>query len=488
MLIRTRSTRSPGGLRPPILLFCYPWQGKYYFLTDSTPEIVKNSGGRPVGVTNVWNILNLSSTPFFQDALEPGTAPRYPLSLFVGREREVTSILAEIGGAPSSRTAVQGAPGVGKTTLVNQIKAEATESGYIADATPISVVSADTAEHLLLAILTSVHDALAARDETLYELNPMRKVRQLLDLERTRSYQASINIPLTGGAGFGTSQQRNTGPGAIGVQPHRLLRDLSDIAVDVLRTPGVLIHLNNLENATEADQVKAARIIRDLRDMGLMYEGFHYLLAGTDDAIRTVVASQEQLRSVFHNPGIIEPLAPGDLDRLLRARYQHLKLPEADTWLEPVQPEAVHALYQIFRGNLRGTLHALNEAGKVLVGHGKERTDPMTLESMQPVLQRIYMEKMVTDLGSKELETIQAIGKRGPNAAVTQSEVTKIFRTTAKTTSETFASLRRKGYLMETGTTLPARGRGRPAQTYQLTGSSRIALGALTELPPTGSR
>ena len=434
-------------------------------------------------MTNIWHVLNLRSTPFFQDALEPGTGVRYPLSLFVGRRREAEAILAEIGGSPHSRTAIQGAPGVGKTTLVNYVKAELTADRYIADANPISVVSAATAEHLLLVILTSVHDALAARDETLSYLEPMRRVRQLLDVERSRTFTLNLGFAHLGSAGAGTGQQRHTGPGALTVQPQRLLRELRDIAMDRLQTPGVMIHLDNLENASEADQATAARIIRDLRDTGLMYDGFHFLLVGTDDAVRAVVAAQEQLRSVFHNPGSLAPLTEPELDELLVARYDHLRLSPDRPWLAPVEPDAVHALYRLFRGNLRGTLHALNEAAKVLVGHGSSPTDPMTAETMRPVLAVIYAQKMIADLTAAELAFVKAMVERGVHSSVTQAEVTKALGTTQKTTSETFSALRRKGYLAEADAPRVSRGPGRPAQLYDLTAAPLIACRMLAERP-----
>ena len=432
-----------------------------------------------MGVSNIWHILNLRSTPFFQDALEPGSGTRYPLSLFVGRTSEARTILAEIGGSDSSRTSIQGGPGVGKTTLVNYIKATVAENRYVADADPISVVSASTSEQLLIRILTSVHDALVARDETLFNLEPMRKVRQLLDIERSRSYSMTGSLAGLAGLGFGGGEQRHTGAGALTVQPHRLLRQLSDIAIDRLQTPGVLIHLDNLENATEADQQKAAQMIRDLRDTGLMYEGFHFLLVGTDDAIRTVVAAQEQLRSVFHSPAPLLPLTHDELEELLAARYRHLRLSDDREPLEPVTRDALTTLYDVFEGNLRGTLHALNEAAKSLIGHGEAPTDPMTMETMRPVLQTIYAAKMDGALTSNEAAYVQVIARRGLDVPVTQAEATRLLKSNQKTTSETFASLRTKGYLAEGGTIRSGQGPGRPAQTYHLTGAARIALGAL---------
>jgi hypothetical protein len=147
-----------------------------------------------MAVTNIWNILNLRESPFFQDPLDPSTGGHYPVRLFVGRKREADHILRGLGGAPHSRHAVQGPPGVGKTTLVQYVKAAAAESGWLAESEAIPVTSAATAEDLLLKVLGSVHDALGARDKTLLNLDAMQDVRQLLDVERARSYSVTASL------------------------------------------------------------------------------------------------------------------------------------------------------------------------------------------------------------------------------------------------------------------------------------------------------
>ena len=55
-----------------------------------------------MGVTNIWNVLNLRESPFFQDPLDPDGG-RYPIELFVGRRHEAELVLRGIGGAPHSR-------------------------------------------------------------------------------------------------------------------------------------------------------------------------------------------------------------------------------------------------------------------------------------------------------------------------------------------------------------------------------------------------
>ena len=72
-----------------------------------------------------WNLYNLAASPYFQETLESLEGSNRPLSIFVGRARELAQLRSKIHGAGelSSRQAVAGNPGVGKTTLVQELKA-----------------------------------------------------------------------------------------------------------------------------------------------------------------------------------------------------------------------------------------------------------------------------------------------------------------------------------------------------------------------------
>lgn len=82
---------------------------------------------------NPWNIFNLQISPFWQDALGAGDR-MHPLSLFVGRNDELQRLVDGLfgAGAGTSRRAIAGRPGIGKTTLIKQFKAQALAAGYLA--------------------------------------------------------------------------------------------------------------------------------------------------------------------------------------------------------------------------------------------------------------------------------------------------------------------------------------------------------------------
>lgn len=72
-----------------------------------------------------------------------------PTSLFVGREQERQQLLSTIGGSRSSRQAVAGRPGLGKTTLVQAVKADALAAGYWVADELISITAESSSEVLL---------------------------------------------------------------------------------------------------------------------------------------------------------------------------------------------------------------------------------------------------------------------------------------------------------------------------------------------------
>lgn len=97
----------------------------------------------------------------------------------------------------------------------------------------------------------------------------------------------------------------------------QLLRGLFQFARDNLNARGIVVHVNNLENLTDADATKAEAIFRDLRDTVLLQEGYHWLVVGTSSALRAVVDVHAQLRSVFSLTLALDPLRASELTRLL---------------------------------------------------------------------------------------------------------------------------------------------------------------------------
>jgi hypothetical protein len=200
---------------------------------------------------------------------------------------------------------------------------------------------------------------------------------------------------------------------------------------------GIVLHLNNLENLSEVDAVRAADLLRGIRDQALLHDGLHLIVVGTTDAVRTVVQSHTQIRSVFSNPLMLQPLELDEVQTLLAHRYEVLQLDQARPWRSPVENSVVQRLYELFRGDLRGMLKALEDGITALLG--------------------------LTTAGAE-------VAPVGTAALQTQAQLVEVWQIKQPSVSQTLQQLIEAGAVEA----LPRRGR-EPIQ-YLMTGTARLAL------------
>ncbi len=118
-----------------------------------------------MALPNLWGLYNLRSSPFFQATLRADSQAT-PLRLFVGRQEERQLLLTTIGSSVSSRQAVAGRPGIGKTTLVQTVKADAQAEGYWSSDEIILISAEGASGQLLGQLLSGVYDAVLANCPT----------------------------------------------------------------------------------------------------------------------------------------------------------------------------------------------------------------------------------------------------------------------------------------------------------------------------------
>ena len=200
-----------------------------------------------------WNVYNLIHSPFFQQPLESGEQTPRPLSLFVGRARELKQLQAKIQGAGQNATvqAIAGAPGVGKTTLVKELKALALESGYFATDSYVPILPGDTPEGLFGRVLGVLYDTILANRSATASHPAMADARVLVRATRLTSGGVSVSLPGLGGVG-GSRSTSVIIPKDMMIDGPRVMRDLVRM-VQGSDARGVLLHLNNLENLSESD-------------------------------------------------------------------------------------------------------------------------------------------------------------------------------------------------------------------------------------------
>ena len=426
-----------------------------------------------MALPNLWGLYNLRSSPFFQATLRADSQTT-PLHLFVGRQRERQLLLTTIGSSPSSRQAVAGRPGIGKTTLVQTVKADAQTEGYWSsdEIIPISARGAGaegTSEHLLGQLLSGVYDAVLANCPT--AAGPEVEAGQQL-VRSIRLRGGGFTVSAFGfGAGGSQSESVATPPGALLLEGPRVLRDLLRYAIDQ-GARGIMLHLNNLENLSEADASRAADLLRGIRDQALLHDGLHLIVVGTTDAVRTVVQTHTQVRSVFSNPLVLEPLGLADVEQLLANRYAALQLNQSRPWHSPVETAVVERLYELFRGDLRGMLKALEDGITALLGLTSAGAEvaPVGLEDLLLTLLQRNQAELQEQLGDTAWERLLAWAQVDAAAVQTQAQLVELWQVKQPSVSQTLQQL------IEAGAVEALPRRGREAIQYLMTGTARLAL------------
>ena len=400
-----------------------------------------------MALPNLWALYNLRSSPFFQATLRADSGVT-PLRLFVGRQRERQLLLTTIGSSVSSRQAVAGRPGIGKTTLVQTVKSDAQAAGYWSSDEIIPISAEGVGEQLLGQLLSGVYDAVLASHPT--AKGP--------EVEAAQQLVRTIRL-------------RGMPPGALLLDGPRVLRGLLVYAM-AQGARGIVLHLNNLENLSEADAVRAADLLRGVRDQALLHDGLHLIVVGTTDAVRTVVQSHTQIRSVFSNPLMLQPLELDEVQMLLAHRYEVLQLDQAKPWRSPVEKSVVQRLYELFRGDLRGMLKALEDGITSLLGLTSAGAEvaPVGLEDLLLTLRQRNQAELQEQLGSTAWDRLLAWAQVGTAALQTQAQLVDVWQIKQPSVSQTLQQLIEAGAVEA----LPRRGR-EPIQ-YLMTGTARLAL------------
>jgi len=423
-----------------------------------------------MALPNLWGLYNLRSSPYFQATLRSDIEAT-PLGLFVGRERERQLLLTTIGSTRSSRQAVAGRPGIGKTTLVQAVKADAQEAGYWTSSEIMSLGSEGSSEDLLGRLLHGAYDAVLASFPA--ASGPaVEAAQQLVRSFRLRGGGFSASA-FGFGAGGTQTEGVSTPPSALVLDGPRVLRDLLAYA-QAQGAQGLVLHLNNLENLSEADADRAADLLRSIRDQALLLDGLHLIVVGTTDAVRTVVQTHTQIRSVFSDPQVLQPLELKDVQKLLANRYAALQLGPEQPWRSPVEDAVVERLYLLFRGDLRGMLKALEDGMTALLGltapAASDGTAPVGMDDLLLVLRQRNQQELKDQLGPTAWERLLAWGNRDPEACEIQTALKTLWGVSQSAVSQTLQQLTASGAVEA----LPRKGRD-PIQ-YMLTGTARLAF------------
>ncbi len=334
-------------------------------------------------IASPWTPYGLRDDPYFQQALEPVLDPKAgrPATLHVGRAENLREIASQIVGNSSSRAIIQGAAGVGKTSLVSRIKATLTTHGVLSHTDPVRVQGRMSARDFLGEVLR-VLLLIRATDLSQQPATSARKAwiggkpGEKSEAAASRGWKTSkaeeafwVRVSriiegedsLAGGLTVGTVGAQHERIRIQGELPNlSLFRELQQ-ALMYLSHDGarrILIHVNNMERLSVESIASARVMMGDLRDAFLFMHG-HWLFVGAT-GIEHTVFGEDAVESIMTLSVTLAPLSPDEVVDLLQRRYKHLQ--QGIHLTPPVSDEAARTLYARYQGQLRGFLKLLSRA------------------------------------------------------------------------------------------------------------------------------
>ena len=433
-------------------------------------------------VANPWTPFGLSDDPFFQQPLEPteDEHARRPMSLFVGRENDISLLASQIVGSSSSRATIEGPPGIGKTSFVNRLKTILTDHKVLTHVQPVRVVPRMTPRAFqgeVLKVLIAVHRALAAEAGTAAKVKGAAKAEA--SLGETEKYWRRVGR-ITEGE---DSTSGGISTAIVGVQRERtrIAPELENITLFDEINEGfrhlskrgyrILIHVNNLENLSREDAVAAAGLIQDVRDT-FFADHSHWLFVGTTGIEEQVFRGTPQVDGIIPFTVTLGALSPSEVAELLERRYRHLQLGSQRP--RPIPIDVAAELYQRYQGNLRDFLRLLSNAAQ----HHAQKAPGVPLSVadvvsiMAPLMRPQKLIKRIGELDTSYLEkTLRGAG------ADPAFRVTEVVQRNQPLTQAGASKLVRR--LVDSGVIAERRKEG-PSTYYGLThGDLTIALGLM---------
>lgn len=420
------------------------------------PPPADSIAGKLAAPVSIWTSYGLASNPFFQEELRSEPSALYPIALHVGREEELRLAARQLGGSPSTRVIVEGAPGIGKTSFVNKLKADVSQAGLVTHTDPVRIITDTT-------VLSFVADVLRV-------LLRMRSATALpVDAFWTRTARlVEGEDTMAGGVTLGPVGVSFQGGRVPAEAPLGTLYEVVAEAVSRLQrelNAGILLHVNNLENLGESEATRAARLVRDIRDF-LLLPGAHWVFVGASGIDDAVFRAYDQVAGIFPEPIVLEPLGPPEVSELLQRRYEFLSR-EGQARVAPVEPEVAAELYRLYHGDLRNFLRLLSDAAALTLG--VEGIQPMTADRIVAVAAPRYAKSIERRIGPTDLDYLSRVVLD----TETELNVTAVAQRTGLGQS---GASRLVGRLREAGLLFQSRTEGKRVY-YRPAGQVLIALG-----------
>ncbi len=290
-----------------------------------------------------WRKYGLEDNPYFHAPLtiEGGSIP---ITSFVGRDKEKAKIKKIIALGSDVRCLVLGDPGVGKTSLVNFVRDQASKEGFFTPIKEIELNRLMSGNEFIILTISSIYEEIKRRGMDL-GTDWKNKLEALYELTQYGELSHDIaNI---------TQLNRYK------------LMDLFKNLVNTIVHPrfkAIILHFDNLDNID--DTIGLADLIGDIRDF-LLTKNVIFIFVG-DKALQQIVNFKIRVGQIFLTTPIeVPPLLLTDINKVMKERIEKLSIPTLSI-VSPHTEEAVEVLFRLHQGNLREILNSLTSCVRSL--------------------------------------------------------------------------------------------------------------------------
>lgn len=310
---------------------------------------------------SIYSDWGFRSNPFEQTPLLPNAEGA---ALLVGRTTEEQALTKRLTNPPKLAV-LEGANGVGKTSLVNvttyRLFNNFLESGsgplFVPCTNSFQLDPGKNIENLCDEVFMEVA-------QTLMDHGKLIKTRYTGSLQRSEAVNAWLNSPVFS-SWQGGIPLLNVGKGSqatesTGFERNGFRRLVSQWLRDVFPAPefgGIVCVIDNLELLQTSETASA--LLEQLRDPLFTIHGLRFVLCGAA-GITWSLASSMRLEGVLHNPleigGLTSALAP----EILTSRRQAFTSGEDEAYLPLLSSDFEH-LYEVLNRNLRAVLSQSDE-------------------------------------------------------------------------------------------------------------------------------
>lgn len=355
---------------------------------------------------NVYEEWGFNENPFSPTPLQPNEEGK---KLLIGRDEEIKELMIRLFNPPSLVT-VEGANGIGKSSLINATLYECYEDYFnqrrnclfIPCYKNFQISLTKDPEEFVDDVLVEVAQTLLMRADELTNLgfeipDNSTSIDKWLNSPMISNFQVSIG---NFGVGFGSIPNDSSGFARSGFRS--VIRGWLQTIFPVDTGGGVVCTIDNLEILETTDT--ARKLVEQLRDLLFNLPGIRWILCGASGIVKSIGSSQ-RLEGLLHDPIEIMRINQNYAKSIFDSRMEYCSY--NSKFYMPLTEKNFVTLFSLFAQNVRTTFKYANDYciyihSKTIIPRSESEKDSMFSDWLND-LSNHHLKIIVEHLSSRAL-------------------------------------------------------------------------------------